>query len=47
MGVRDVLLATDGGQRVHHECRDCGANLDDSVDQCPECGGEVASYDLP
>jgi ribosomal protein L37E len=53
MGVRDVLpiLASDGGgsatdERTHVECRDCGTNLAADAERCPNCGGDVAVYDL-
>jgi rRNA maturation endonuclease Nob1 len=52
MGVRDVLPAIpDGGNasaapETHVECRSCGSNLSAEVDECPDCGGEVAVYEL-
>lgn len=48
MGVFDRL--TDGGERsdddVHYECRECGTNLSGETVECPDCGGDVAAYDL-
>jgi rubrerythrin len=54
MGVRDyITVLADGGggvttdsdgQRIHHECRDCGKNLDGDDDACPNCGGAVVLY---
>lgn len=48
MGVRDHLpISTGGGSDdTHHECRDCGRNLDADADSCPACGGNVAVYRL-
>lgn len=42
-------LIADGGSvesRVHHECRDCGTNLDAADAPCPACGGSVSTYRL-
>jgi ribosomal protein L37E len=49
MGVRDHLpISTDGGtdDDTHHECRDCGRNLEADTESCPACGGGVAVYRL-
>ncbi len=53
MGVRDLLLIrTDGGSsrtekpNTHVECRQCGKNLTTDASHCPDCGGDVAVYDL-
>jgi hypothetical protein len=54
MSVRDVFfaLATGSGDPssadyTHVECRDCGTNLPGGTEQCPNCGGEIAVYELP
>jgi ribosomal protein L37E len=38
--------AADGraDEQTHHECRDCGRNLDGDEPACPECGGTVVTY---
>ena len=45
-----IELIADGGRAgersAHHECRDCGRNVTQDVDTCPECGGGVAVYTL-
>lgn len=52
MGVRDIVsIVTDGGtdvqaDNVHHECRQCGRNLTADSEECPDCGGQVSTYDL-
>jgi rRNA maturation endonuclease Nob1 len=52
MGVRDALRAfTDGSGTavdgaVHYECRRCSRNLTVDHERCPDCGGEVAAYEL-
>lgn len=48
MGVSDYLpgLGTNDTSFVHHECRSCGTSLEEDYDQCPECDGEVVTYDL-
>jgi hypothetical protein len=53
MSVRQLLpIMTDGGTdpanapRRHAECRDCGLNLTVDTDECPDCGGEIAVYDV-
>jgi rubrerythrin len=48
MGVEKIFQrVTDGGRpQRHHECRVCGQNLDGDAAQCPDCGGEVAVYEL-
>lgn len=53
VGVRDVIpILTDGGSErasvseQHVECRDCGSNLTVDTEQCPDCGGDIAVYDL-
>jgi len=38
-------ILTDGGA-VHYECRRCSRNLSADHEECPDCGGPVASYDL-
>lgn len=40
----DITLSTQRGD--HHECRDCGANVRSETDECPSCGGEIATYNL-
>jgi len=46
MLVRNGLrILTDGGA-VHYECRHCSRNLSAADEECPDCGGPVASYDL-
>lgn len=48
MGVFDRL--TGDGERsdadVHHECRECGRTLSGEATECPDCGGDVATYEL-
>jgi rubrerythrin len=48
MGVFDRL--TGDGERsdadVHHECRECGRTLSREATECPDCGGDVATYEL-
>jgi hypothetical protein len=47
MEIRTIFPAiTDGGVRVHYECRDCGENLSAEADHCPECNGDPARYEL-
>lgn len=53
MGVRDLVPTLADGDTdsprddaVHHECRDCGRNLTADTDECPGCGGSVATYRL-
>ena len=53
MGVRKLFPGlTDGGDgptdspETHVECRDCGRNLTADADGCPDCGGDVAVYEL-
>jgi rRNA maturation endonuclease Nob1 len=52
MGVRDALrVFADGGRStvdgaVHYECRHCSRNLTADHGECPDCGGEVAVYEL-
>lgn len=43
MSVLDIVLRT--GER-HFECRSCGTNLSKGDTECPECGGDVAEYNL-
>jgi hypothetical protein len=52
MGVKDALrVLADGGRTtadgaVHYECRYCSRNLTVDHEECPDCGGEIAAYDL-
>jgi rubrerythrin len=48
MGIRDALpnLLGDGSPLRHVECRECGTNLTAEIEECPECGGRVAVYEL-
>lgn len=45
MGVLDLLPFLGGGA-VHHECRQCGMNLQGERHACPTCGGDVATYEV-
>jgi len=50
MGVRDYIPLAGGrgtdDSRVHRECRECGRNLRGGRDDCPDCGGTAAVYEL-
>jgi rubrerythrin len=43
MGIRDYFA---GADRLHHECRECGRNVESDRECCPVCGGRIATYDL-
>jgi len=45
MGISDLFAARER-RNVHHECRECGKNLEPTTDQCPTCGGGVSRYDI-
>jgi rubrerythrin len=48
MGVRELFTGFTSGsdEGVHYECRECGRNLTRTAGVCPDCGGEVAAYEL-
>jgi hypothetical protein len=48
MRVRDVLPGVSSGTEParHIECRECGANLTTDAEECPNCAGGVAVYEL-
>ena len=53
MSVRDYLSnLTSGGSGLantadrHVECRKCGSNLAADADECHDCGGDIAVYEL-
>lgn len=31
---------------THVECRSCGTNVTGSPTECPDCGGDIAVYEL-
>ncbi len=45
MSVLDLLPFV-GGAVVHHECRDCGTNLQRERPACPACGGDVVTHQI-
>lgn len=48
MGVTDYLpgLGTDREPVTYHECRACGRTLEDAAECCPDCEGDVVTYEL-
>jgi rubrerythrin len=31
-------------EAIHRECRECGANVENDVTDCPTCGGDITEY---
>ncbi|MES3516557.1 MAG: hypothetical protein PPP58_02720 [Natronomonas sp.] len=40
------LVSHLSGESYHYECRRCGGNVDETCEECPDCGGDVVAYEL-